>query len=49
MKLSKLSNQKNVISKEDMNVTFGGYTVHGTGCSWSGGSRSDCTDGYYDY
>ena len=49
MKLTKLVNQKNVMSKEAMNVTFGGHTYHGTGCSYTGGGKHDCSDGYFDY
>lgn len=51
MKLTELMNQKNVMSKEKMNVTFGGHTYSGTGCQWTsgGGGSHDCSDGHFDY
>lgn len=44
-KLKKIQNSK--LTKEAMSQTFGGHTVHGTNCNYTG-SLIDCGDGSYD-
>jgi hypothetical protein len=44
MKLEKLKLKNKTLSRESMNITFGGYCQRGTNCSSTGSSGLDCCD-----
>ena len=49
MKLQKLQAiTKGKLTKEAMSQTFGGHTVCGTNCNFTGNIGHDCADGSYD-